>query len=120
MATYENRAEQAAAGLGVMAEGGIVLVSDGADRWLCEEAAYDRAISELAAQAPIRARAGDGDTGECDAEAYQQLCDLARRYTSDLASLIGSGKGDRSRIVCRANEAGLLDAADARAYGVTL
>lgn len=113
-----NRAEQAVVGLQVTRGSGVVMIYDGFDRWLVWESAFDRALEALETRAPY-ADVDDDTPGS--GQAYQELCDLTRRYSVDLASANGSGKGVRRLVVRAAVEAGLIGRWDAlRLYGVEL
>lgn len=108
MTTYENRAEQATAGLDVTAADGVVMVRDGMDTWLCEETEYDAAVEYLEGLRPLP---NDDDDG--GALAYTALCE---HVGGAVASIIGACHGDWRALVARAIEAGLID--DGKAYGL--
>jgi hypothetical protein len=102
-----NQAEQATKGLDVIATKGIVRVSDGVDTWLCEEAAYDAAVSGLE---------GVDAIDDEDGEAYTALCTAVR---GPIATVVGSPRGEWRELVRRAVAADLVDPDDAsRMFGV--
>lgn len=107
MSTHMTMADQAVSGLDVEIDSGIVRVRDGHDTWLCRESAWDAAIAGLAAR--------DAIVAEACADAYSALCAAVR---SPVASINGTSRGDIVTLVREAYDVELIDADDARAYGV--
>jgi hypothetical protein len=97
----------------ITAAGGIVMINDGHDRWLCREDAYDRRYDELATKP-----AYEGDEGA--SEAYSDLCYV----DGPIASINGDDKGSEDeleQLLRDAVAAGLIDEETAvRSYGMQL
>ena len=66
----DTRAQQALARLDVRRGSKVVVVRDGWDTWLCTRTAWDTAIDMLG----MESARGEGE----EAEAYSELCALAR------------------------------------------
>lgn len=101
-------AEQAVKGLDVREQGGVVRVRDGQDAWLCGRTAWADAIAKISGL-----DADDADEG--GAEAYSRLC---RAVSAPVASINGTSLGDIGDLVREAYALDLIDADDAKAYGV--
>lgn len=108
-----TRADQALAGLDVVAANGIVRVRDGMDTWLCRQPNYDAAVQYLEL-----CEAYPSDEGGADA--YTALCRLTSGGGA-VASVVGTCRGDWQALVREAVVAGLVDPDDApRMYGVEI
>lgn len=108
-----TRAEQAVKGMDITTAGGIVMIDDGADRWLCHESDWDARYAELNTCAPYES----GDANEDIIAAYDDLCQIH----GPVASVIGSSQGEYEALVQRAVAAGLIDQDTAqRGYGVRI
>lgn len=107
--TRATLAAEAVCGLRIVSGHRLMLVNDGTDEWLCEESAWNEAIVLLAREPATE----DDDT----AEAYTRLC---RAVKGAVATKIGVNRGDWQRLVNEAYTAGMIDANDARAYGVEI
>jgi hypothetical protein len=95
--------EMAVNGLDVLVVAGVVRVKDGEDMWLCTREAWDVAIEAVDAREPH------------PDDAYSYLC---RKVVSPVASINGSSRGDITQLVRSAYALEMIDADDARAYGV--
>lgn len=104
-------ADVAVKGLDVLAAAGIVRVRDGEDTWLATEIAWDEAVRDLS----DREASDDADASH----AYTLLC---RKVASEspIASINGTSRGEIAHMVRRAYAAELIDADDAKAFGVVV
>lgn len=102
-------ADVAVKGLDVLAAAGIVRVRDGEDTWLATEIAWDEAVRDLS----DREASDDADASH----AYTLLC---RKVASPIASINGTSRGEIAPMVRRAYAAELIDADDAKAFGVVV
>lgn len=99
-------ADEATVGLRISKQSGLVLVNDGEDRWICRLPEWQAALEKLGAKPATE----DDDTSE----AYTQLCHAVK---GDVASWIGTNRGNWEPLVREAFLAGLIDEDDVRGYG---